>query len=172
MDSKSQTGINFSHLVSGYDLMESARKQWMEAISQMFPDAAESGGKSNMPGMDAVKVWQQWYEDIYDKKKLHAPELRVMATACIDYQKRFSELQMAWWDCSVKAMQAVGDGMRNGDDPAQIMKDCMKLSEAYVRSCADFLAAQSEALSECATSVPLIPESGMEKAKPAKIKTL
>jgi hypothetical protein len=28
MNAKSQSGINFNQLVSGYDLMESAGKQW------------------------------------------------------------------------------------------------------------------------------------------------
>jgi hypothetical protein len=172
MDAQSQSGINFSHLVSGYDLMESAGKHWMEAVNRMFPGTAESGGKSDMPGMNAVKAWQQWYEDTFNKKALRAPDVQALAAACIEQQKHCSELAQAWCKCSIKAWQTVGGGMRNCDHPAQIMKACMELSEEYVRSCADFLAAQSEALSECAKSLPIAPERSTEKAKPAKAKAI
>ncbi len=170
MDAQSQSGINFSYLASGYDLMESAGKHWMEAISRMFPDTAESDGKSNVPGMDAVKAWQQWHEDTFNKKKLYTPDVQALATACIEQQKRCSELGLAWCKCSLKALRAIGGGMRNGEHPAQIMKACMELSEEYARSCADFLDAQSEALSECAASEPIAPEISTEKAKHAKAK--
>jgi hypothetical protein len=170
MDAQSKSGINFSHLVSGYDLMESAGKHWMEAVNRMFPDIAKSDGKSKMPGMDAVKAWQQWYEDTLNKKKLCTSDVQALATTCIEQQKRCSELGLAWCKCSLKALRAIGGGMRNGDHPAQIMKACMELSEEYVKSCADFLAAQSEALSECAASAPRAPESSTEKVKPAKAK--
>jgi len=171
MNSKSQSGTNFSHLAPGYDLMASAGKQWVEAVSRMFSDAAESGEQSGLPGTAALKAWQQWYEDIYSRKKLHTPDLQVMATAGVDQQKRLSELQAAWWKCSVKAMQAVAGGMRNGSDPAQIMKDCMEFSEEYVRSYTDFLAAQSETLSEYAKYAFPAPQGGTEKATPAKGKS-
>jgi len=172
MDAQSQSGINFSHLVSGYDLMESAGKHWMEAVNRMFPDTAERSGKSDMPGMAAVKAWQQWYEDTFNKKKLRTSDIQTLAASCIEQQKRCSELGLASWKCSLKALQAIGGGMRNGDHPAQIMKECMELFEEYVRSCADFLAAQSEVLSENAASTPIVPESGTEKAKPARAKAL
>lgn len=170
MDAQSQSGINFSHLVSGYDLVESAGKHWMEAVNRIFPDTAESGGKSDLPGMEAVKAWQQWYEDTFNKKKLRASDMQTLAASCIEQQKRCSELALAWWECSIKAWQTVGGGIRNCDHPAQIMKACVELSEEYVRSCADFLAAQSEAISECANSLPIAPERSTEKAKPAKAK--
>ena len=171
MDAQSQSGINFSHLVSGYDLMESAGKHWMEAVNRMFPDTAESGGKNDMPGMEAVKAWQQWYDDTFNKKKLYTPDAQALATACIEQQERCSDLGLAWCKCTLKALRAIGGGMRNGDHPAQIMKECMELSEEYVRCCADFLAAQSEALSESAASAPIVQESRPEKAKTAKTKT-
>jgi len=170
MDAQSQSGINFSHLVSGYDLMESAGKHWMEAVNRMFPDTAESGGKNDMPGMEAVKAWQQWYEDTFNKKKLYTPDVQALANACIEQQKRCSELGLAWCKCSLKALQAISGGMRKGENPAQIMKACMELSEEYVRSCADFLAAQSDALPEYAASTPIVRESSTDKAKPAKAK--
>ena len=170
MNAQSQSGINFSHLVSGYDLMESVGKHWMDAFSGMFPDAAESGGKNDMPGMEAVKAWQQWYEDTFNKKKLRAQDVQALVTACIEQQKRCSELGLAWCKCSLKALQTIGGGMRNGDHPAQIMKACMELSEEYVRSCADFLAAQSDTLHEYAASTPIVRESSADKAKPAKAK--
>lgn len=168
MDAQSQSGINFSHLLSGYDLMESVGKHWMEAVNRMFPDTAESGGKNDMPGMEAVKAWQQWYEDTFNKNMLCAQDVQALATACIEQQKRCSELGLAWWKCYIKTLQAIGGGVQNGDHPVQIMKICMGLSEKYVRSCADFLAAQSEALPECAPPSPIVPAKRPEKAKPAK----
>jgi len=172
MDAQSQSGINFSHLVSGYDLMESAGKHWMEAVNRMFPDAAKSGGKSNLQDMGAVKAWQQWYEDTFNKKKLYTPDVQALATACTEQQKLCSELGLAWCKCSLNALRAIGGGIRNGDHPAQIMKTCIELSEEYVRSCADFLAEQSEALSKCAATAPMAPESGAEKTKPVKAKAV
>jgi hypothetical protein len=50
----------------------------------------------------------------------------------------------------------------------EIMKDCFALSEEYVRSCADILAAPSEVLSEQGTAISAAPAGGVEKAKPAK----
>lgn len=170
MDSKLQSGINFSNLVSGYDLMESAGKHWMEAVSRIFPGNTEGGEKSNMPGMDALKGWQQWYLDKFNIEGLRTADMQTLATACIEQQKRCSEMQLAWWRCSIKALQTIGRGMRNGDHPAQIMKTCMELSEEYVRSCADFLAAQSEALSEYAAEAPIVQKLSTDKAKRVKMK--
>lgn len=170
MDAQAQSGINFSHLVSGYDLMESAGKSWMEVVNRVFPGAAESVDKSKAPGMDAVKAWRQWYEDGFNKKKLYTPDVQALATTCIEQQKNCSELGLAWCKCCVKALQAIGGGVQSGDNPAQIMKTCMALSEEYVRCCADFLAAQSQILSQRAAAFPLPPESGAEKTKPAKAK--
>lgn len=170
MDAQSQSGINFSYLASGYDLMESAGKHWMEAVNRMFPDTAKSGGKSNLPGMDAVKAWQQWYEDTLSKRRLRAPDVQALATACIEQQKRCSELGLAWCKCSLNAARAIGGGLQNGDHPAHILKTCMDLSEEYVRSCADFLAAQSGALSEGVASAATAAEISTEKVKPAKTK--
>ena len=170
MDAQSQSGINFSYLMSGYDLMESAGKHWMESVNRIFPETAESGEKNNLPGMDAVKAWQQWYEDTFNKRKLHTPDVQALATACIEQQKRCSDLGLAWCKCSLKTLRAIGDGMQKGDHPAQIMKACMELTEEYVRSCADFLAAESKVLSERAEALPIPPESSTEKAKPAKAK--
>ncbi|MBA4396891.1 MAG: hypothetical protein C0394_05855 [Syntrophus sp. (in: bacteria)] len=172
MNTQSQSGINFSYLASGYDLMESAGKHWMDAVNRMFPDTAKSGGKSNLPAMDAVKAWQQWYEDTFNKKKLYTPDVQALATACIEQQKRCSELGLAWCKCSLQALRAIGGGMRNGDHPAKIMKECMELSEEYVRSCADFLAAQSETLSEGVASATTASEISTEKVKPVKAKAV
>ncbi|MFH1081181.1 MAG: hypothetical protein V1766_13140 [Pseudomonadota bacterium] len=62
--------------------------------------------------------------------------------------------------------------MRRGGDPAQIMKACMELTEEYVRSCADFLDAESKVLSQRSGSLPGINESSTEKVKTAKAKAL
>jgi hypothetical protein len=170
MDAKSQSGINFSYLMSGYDLMESAGKHWMEAVKRVFPETAESDGNQNVQVMESFKAWQQWYEDRHSLKNGCAQDMQTLATACIDHQKRCSELTLAWWKCSLKALRAIGGGMRNGEHPAQIMKTCMALSEEYVRSCADFLAAQSEALAESAASIPVASEKGTVKQTSARAK--
>ena len=170
MGAPSQGGINFSDLMSGYDLMESANKHWMEAIGRIFPGSSEKGEKNHVPGTDAFRSWPQWHGNTFNKKDLRLPDLQAAATACIEQQKRCSELGQAWWKCYIKTSRAIGSGMRNGDHPAQIMKACLALSEEYVRCFAAFLATQSEALSRYDASLPPAPETGPEKAKPAKVK--
>lgn len=168
MSAPSKSGINFSHLMSGYDLMESAGKQWMEAARRFLPDTAEEDEKDSLPGMNVIRSWQQWRLDQFNTRKLSHSNIQAFSMSCLEQQKRCSELALAWWKCSLKAMRAVGGGLQKGEDPVEIMKDCIALSEEYVRSCADILAAPSEDLSEPGTAISAAPAGGVEKARRAK----
>jgi hypothetical protein len=170
MNAKSQSGMNFGFPTPMPDLMESAGKCWMDVMKQFMPDAADSGGNGNPAGMEAFRAWQRWYEDQCANRNGNVQSLQTIATAFIDQQKRCSELTLAWWKCSIAALRAIGGGIKNGDHPAQVMKSCMNLSEDYVRSCADFIAAQSEAVAGGAASVFNAPGRGSEKSKPVQAK--
>jgi len=139
MDAQSQSGINFSHLRSGYDLMESAGKHWMETINRIFPESADGGEKKRMPGMSALNMWQKWYEDGLSHKKASVPDMQAWATACMDQQKHCSALGLSWCRCTVKTIQAIREGMENGDSPVKLMKHCIECSAEYARTYADFL---------------------------------
>lgn len=169
MESQSQGGSTAISMMSGYELMESAGKLWIEAFNRLIPDAGEYFDKGDVRGVNVVGAWQQWYEDAFNKRKLRAPDLQVLATSCLEQQKRCSELCLAWCRCIVKTFRAVGNGTQNGDHPAQIMRACVEFSEEYVRYCADFLAVQSKFLSDHAESFPIPAKSGAEKAKPVRV---
>lgn len=170
MTSASKSGINFSYLMSGYDLMEAAGKHWMEAVRRYLPDSAEREVGDPVPGMEIIRKWQQWYLDPFINRDLRTPDMQLLSKVCLDQQKRCADLTIAWWKCSLKAMRAIGNGVQNGEQPSQIMQECMALSEEYVRSCAEFLAAGSDAITEQGRVFSKAPEEGHDKSKAAKPK--
>jgi hypothetical protein len=170
MDAQTQRGFNFGDWTKGYEMMQSMQNQWMESMNRLFPVYALEEAKNKAPGMEIFKTWMQMQENFAGKQKPSVPDLQAMATACIEHQKRCSELSMAWWKCYINAYKAIGAGLRNGDQVTQIFKTCMDLSDEYLRSCTDFLNAQSETLMFLRAPGESTAEDGTAKAKPAKAK--
>lgn len=137
MNTFEQNTADFKEVnAAAFDFFRKTSQPWVELIDGSFirsGDGKESG--SSGVAAEMMKLWSKGFLNLNAQK---AGVKKILA-AGMEQQKLCSNLTTSWFTCATKMIEAIGNGTRNNEVPAEVVTACKDLASDYRRSCTTFI---------------------------------